>query len=346
MSAKKPKQPQTGKQSKNSSETKPEDSQVAKETEKESPKDSTKPAAVNKSKDETKTTKKTSKASDVTAEKPAEKTDPKTKTSSKKDAEPQKLDTKTPTAAGSNSESVKIEIKDTSKKVTGLDDKEPFNFGKKDVKKDEKIKDSKADSNLPTGDSEKNKSDTKKEDIKFTDEKGQPIYITLYVENAKKDSEKKEVSKNPSLEKYVHGADPKIVLDPAENKYTLPLAWLGNLSVVTETFKMNENSKEIPLKDPFNPVLAMRLCKLLVKLEGKQVPEVEKPVRSSKFKESIMTSGMEWVADWLEENFEKIDETREPFYQFILCVNWIGYPALLNLVCAKMGSMIRQKEKT
>ena len=90
------------------------------------------------------------------------------------------------------------------------------------------------------------------------------------------------------------------------------------------------NDDEIPLPEITHPTLTKVIEFLKHLHEGNAAPDIEKPLRSNDLKE--VTS--EWFATFIDLDDDTVQD-------IILAANFLDIKELLNLSCAKMGSVIR-----
>jgi len=68
--------------------------------------------------------------------------------------------------------------------------------------------------------------------------------------------------------------------------------------------------------------------------KGKELPIIEKPLRSKIMKDVTKD-------DWDAEYIDKIGENRQQLYDLILAANYMDIKTLLHLGCAKVASLIK-----
>ncbi|KAA0154790.1 hypothetical protein FNF29_02319 [Cafeteria roenbergensis] len=127
-------------------------------------------------------------------------------------------------------------------------------------------------------------------------------------------------------------AEEMIVLVSQESERIEVSKKAGALSALIQTMtEDNEDDEEVPLLDVKAPTLR-KIVEYMEHYKDAKLPEIEKPLRSSKMEQVVP----EWDAKF-------VDAPQETLFELILGANYMDIKPLLDLTCAKVASMIKGK---
>jgi S-phase kinase-associated protein 1 len=136
------------------------------------------------------------------------------------------------------------------------------------------------------------------------------------------------------VEEAKKGSTQMVVLVPPDGQKVEVARNVAEMSVLIREMLADdeeEDSPEIPLPNVQKDILdkVIEFCKHHV---NDPMPEIEKPLKSNNMSEVVP----EWDAGF-------IDVEQPTLFAIILAANYLDLPALLDLSCAKVASMIKGK---